>query len=662
MKHWMRFFLQSRKDAKLWLSCVLFLSLFRVALILLFRERMGHDTRAWDILAAAAYGMRYDSMVAAYAVLLPFLLSIGCLFADLQALADRVRAAMGTLFLVGSSILFVVTVGYFREFDDQFNHFVFGFLYDDTTAILTTIWKEFHPLRNFSVMALLLVPVLFAKKRFVDGGTVPEESVPRHRIPPSLRIAITLLTILLFAFAIRGSFGRRPAQRKDAGVTRDEFLNKTILNPHLSLRYAISDHRELADTKGLATFLPDGDVGAAARYLFKRDESFPDLDLYMRKTAKGPVNAPARQIFLIVMESYDAWPLLEKYRSLRLSEGLAGLAAQGLSVGSFLSASSGTMTSLAPIITGLADAGLHTSLQKSARKPYRSSVPETFHRLGYKTRFFYGGKIKWQRIDEFTKAQGFREVYGASHMGKVFSGNEWGVDDEYLFDFVANTVTDDEKSFNLILTTSYHPPYDIDVYARGYPVRKVPDDLKDLFDPGTVDLSTLGHLWYADRELAGFVRKMEGKLTAPLFAVTGDHYGRKFINSRPDFFERSAVPFVLYGREVLAGIPLPEGAAGSHIDIGPTLIERAAPRGFVYYSLGEDLLAPRKPSVGVGRGKVVGPGFIADVAGSRTVYPAPGAGNPGVLPPIEELAKRHNAVHGLSWWIIRNGPALPAGH
>lgn len=658
----MRFHLQSRRDIRLWAGCVLFLFLFRIAFILLFRERMGNDVRAWDVVVAAVYGMRYDSMVAGYTALLPFLLSVGCLFADLRAPANRVRTAAGTLFLVGSSVLFVVTVGYFREFDDQFNHFLFQFLYDDRTAILVTIWKEFHPVRNFLLMALLLVPVFVAKRRFLDRDGSPGESPPRSRISPSLRVAVTLLTILFFVLAVRGSFGRRPAQRKDAGVTKDVFLNKTILNPFLSLRYAIKDHRELSDTEGLATFLPDGDVGAAARYLFRRDESLPDLDLYMRKAARGPVNAPARQIFLIVMESYDAWPLLDQYRSLHLSEGLADLAARGLSVGNFLPASSGTMTSLAPIITGLADAGLHTSLQRTARKPYRSSVPETFHRLGYRTRFFYGGKIKWQRIDEFAKAQGFREVYGASHMGEAFSGNEWGVDDEYLFDFVANRVTDGEKSFNLILTTSYHPPYDIDVYAKGYPVRKVPDDLKDLFDPGTADLKSLGHLWYADRELAGFVRKMEGKLTAPLFAVTGDHYGRKFINSRPGFFERSAVPFVLYGKEVLAGISLPAGAAGSHIDIGPTLIELAAPRGFEYYSLGRDLLAPRQPHLGVGRGKVAGAGFLADIEGSRTVHPAPGRGNPGIPPPIEELAKLHDAVHGVSWWIIRNGPALPAGH
>ncbi len=660
MRNWTRFLLQAWKDLKLWIFCVLVLSLFRVALILLFRDRMGNDARIGDVLLAAFYGLRYDSMVAGYTVLLPFLGSVGCLFLDLRKPTDRVRNAIGSMFLVLSSVLFVVTVGYFREFDDQFNHFVFGFLYDDTAAVLLTIWKEFHPVRNSLLMALLLVPVFFGKKRFVDGPTVPEETILRMRISPAARIGITLLTILLIVVAVRGSFGRRPAQRKDAGVTKDDFLNKTVLNPYLALRYAITDRMELAGAKGLETFLPDGDVGAAARYLFGRDESLPDLDLYMRKTARGPANVPARQIFLIVMESYDAWPLMEKYRSLKLSEGLADLAARGLSVTSFLSASSGTMTSLSAIVTGLADAGLHTNFQESARKPYRSSVPETFNRLGYRTRFFYGGKIKWQRIDEFMKAQGFREIYGASHMGEGLSGNEWGVDDEYLFDFVAKTVTDGEKSFNLILTTSYHPPYDIDVSSRGYPVREVPDGLKDRFDPGIIDLKTLGHLWYADRVLADFVRAEEGKVAVPLFAVTGDHYSRKFIDAKPDFFEHSAVPFVLYGKEILAGIPLPEGTAGSHIDIGPTLIERAAPKGFVYYSLGHDLLERRNPSLGVGKGKVVGPGFIADIAGSRTVYPAPGAGNPRVPPSIEELTWLHNAVHGVSWWIIRNGTALPA--
>ena len=75
--------------------------------------------------------------------------------------------------------------------------------------------------------------------------------------------------------------------------------------------------------------------------------------------------------------------------------------------------------------------------------------------------------------------------------------------------------------------------------------------------------------------------------------------------------------------------------------------------------MGHNLLEQRKPFLGVGRGKVIGADFIADVALARTVYPVSGTGKPGNLPPIEELTKLHNAVHGVSWWIILNGSALP---
>jgi len=93
-------------------------------------------------------------------------------------------------------------------------------------------------------------------------------------------------------------------------------------------------------------------------------------------------------------------------------------------------------------------------------------------------------------------------------------------------------------------------------------LKQVPPDIAPLFD-NTTSLKMLGHLWYSDKCLGDFVKNAEGKFPRPLFAFTGDHYGRKFINAKPDFFERSGVPFILYGRDVLKGIALPQGAAGA---------------------------------------------------------------------------------------------------
>ena len=49
--------------------------------------------------------------------------------------------------------------------------------------------------------------------------------------------------------------------------------------------------------------------------------------------------------------------------------------------------------------------------------------------------------------------------------------------DEQLFDFVLRTVKDETPSFNVILTASNHPPFDLDVWAKGFPLRAMPPEL-----------------------------------------------------------------------------------------------------------------------------------------------------------------------------------------
>jgi len=161
-------------------------------------------------------------------------------------------------------------------------------------------------------------------------------------------------------------------------------------------------------------------------------------------------------------------------------------------------------------------------------------------------------------------------------------------------------------------------------------------------------------LWYSDKCLGDFVRKIEGRLPRPLFAFTGDHYGRKFINVNPDFFERSGVPLVLYGRDVLRGIKLPRGAAGTHIDIGPTLVELTAPKGFEYYSVGQDLLAPRNRFLAVGWGRIIGKDFIFDM-GSKEFHPLPGKTLPKDLPDMNELKTTYDRTYGIGWWRVKHG-------
>jgi len=656
MKGFNRFLLHFQKDVKHWLFFMLYLSFFRTCFILTFRGRIGSAAGFSDILAALLNGLRYDSMVSTIWILAPFLASVVSGFAGLGRFTDRLRSAFASLFIFLTSLAWPFTFVYFKEYDEQFNHFIFNLYYDDTKAILQTIWADYHPVPVLIVIGLLCAGALGMKKRFIQGGFRSFETIALRRYALVSRIIIGLVILAVLVVASRGSLGRRPAQRKDASITRDAFLNKAVVNPYFSLLFAVQDHALQTGRSGLKNFLPDGNVKKAAQALFSSQGSFDNLDEYLLKHAHGPKGVPPRHIFLVVMESYDAWPFVKKYASLGLTDNLSRLAKSGLSFESFLPASDGTMQSLTAIMTSIPYSYVEINYQFTARKPYPSSIAATFRRLGYRTRLFYGGYLSWQRFGDFAADQGVEEVYGAPHMSQGKATHEWGVDDEYLLDFVVGKVADDRPSFNIIMTTSYHPPYNVDVRGKGFPLTAVPPDIAPFFD-NTTSLTMLGHLWYSDKCLGDFVKKAENKLTRPLFAFTGDHFGRKFINARPDFFEKSAVPLVLYGKEVLKGRTIPQGAAGTHIDISPTLIELAAPKGFAYYSFGQDLLAPRSRFFAVGWGLIAGKDFLFDVK-KMEFHPLPGKPLPKDLPDGDELRTTFNQTYGTGWWRVRKGAEL----
>ncbi len=301
----------------------------------------------------------------------------------------------------------------------------------------------------------------------------------------------------------------------------------------MALNYAVKRHLELSKVKGLKVFIPDGDVRKAAQTFFATPAVYDDLDRYLLRYAKGARHNAPRHIFLIVGEGYSAWPLMKKYEPLGLAEGVKQLLRNGgLSVEKFVPASGGTMSSLAAIVTGLPDTGVHTNYQKTARRAYPTSVAKIFKQLGYRTRFFYGGYLSWQRVGNFCRAQGFDEIYGGGHIGSWASSNEWGVDDDYLFEFVLKKADDDRPSFNIILTTTNHPPYDIDVRAKGFNLREIPAELRASL-AADIDFIELGHYWYADQSIRIF-RRQGRENTETAF---GSDYRRPCLAQRQRYYQ-----------------------------------------------------------------------------------------------------------------------------
>ena len=236
---------------------------------------------------------------------------------------------------------------------------------------------------------------------------------------------------------------------------------------------------------------------------------------------------------------------------------------------------------------------------------------------------------------------------------------EWGVDDEELFRFVLEH-SGTEPTFNLIMSTSYHPPYNVDLESKGFDANTLKSDPLGARH-STEALRVLGHLWYSDKCVGDFVAEGERKLERPVFAITGDHYSRKqYVSARPThtLYEQLSVPLVIYGRKALEKVSFPAPLAGSHLDIVPTLVDLAAPRGFEYHAFGHDLLDQSKPEVGFGVNAVIGPNFILKINDPDHVENL--HGQSAVDVDGKELALRYRQLHALGWWRAMKGNQLPA--
>ena len=649
-------FQQLLADVLLWLALVLLFVAFRVTLFWIFGRHLSPHPSAHAFYRCLDTGLRSDTCVATWALLPTFALTLIGFVRPLGIWHQRVRQLTAVVVLTLCAAIFVVDVGYFAEYDNQFDHWIFGLVYDDLHAILTTIWKTYHVVALFLISGIALVLTVWALNKLIR---ITENAELPAFVGKKWSRAISLVVLGLWVLVgLRIWPGNYLVAVKNAGATGDIFLNKIVLNPFFALRYAIWQERNLQKTAGLRTILPDGDVRAAAEALFPKTINAPTVDDCAKRTAQGPIGAPPSDIFVVVMESYDAWPMEADYASLHLTDQLKMLGQNGVQVQAFLSAGASTIESLGTIITGLPYSRVMVNYQPAVRGGLPSAVANIFKRLGYRTRFFYGGFLSWERIGEFCREQGFDEVYGGDSVTPRTGGNEWGVDDEDLFRFVlAHAGT--QPSFNLIMSTSYHPPYSVDLAKKGLDVNTLKAN-PICARLSQSDLRILGHLWYADKSVGQFVADAEQKLERPIFAITGDHFSRKkFVSVRPmqTLYDQLAVPLVIYGRKALEKVQSPSNLAASHLDILPTLIDLAAPSGFEYNAFGRDIFDASQPQLGFGCNAVIGPNAILRVHQPGHVEDL--EGHPVSDVNGKELALHYRRLSALGWWRAMKGNEWP---
>ncbi len=190
------------------------------------------------------------------------------------------------------------------------------------------------------------------------------------------------------------------------------------------------------------------------------------------------------------------------------------------------------------------------------------TLARVFERLGYRTRFFYGGYGIFDGLKKFACANGYQEFIERPDLPSEAFKTIWGVADEYLFDALLDSQLQarerGERLFATALTVSNHKPYAIPPGRIDWPAGK---------------RKRRGAVLYADWALGRYLDRAqaEGILEHTLVLIVGDHGAR--------VYGSATIPTASY--RVPALILTPEDRwrdttidrLCSQVDLPPTLLE-----------------------------------------------------------------------------------------
>ena len=364
----------------------------------------------------------------------------------------------------------------------------------------------------------------------------------------------------------------------------------------------------------------------------------------MEKEVSFDNHKHAEHIFLIIMESLSEYHLSHEFEESGISKSMYKLinSEDGLKVPVFIQNGYGTIETLDLMITGLYSTYFPVSEMTGKIPCFDSSTGKIFKDLGYDTSFYYFGSSAWRKVGSYVLSQGFNQSYAMENM-KDKTRSIWGIYDNEGFDFIYDDIKNHKgKTFNMILTTSNHPPYDIDTKLYNIDTQKIENFLDEKYPKnkryGGINSQILSVTAYSIESVVNFVEKTYTKYPKSLFIITGDHFDRIHPNPVRDIYTSTSIPLIMYGYGV-KDIKL-KYAAASHKDID----------SFITYDNNSLIDYER---IAIGAQSIANGRFIYN--GEKLEYFNSSKKEKNDINTAKEYINKRNDGRAISWYIVNKG-------
>lgn len=570
---------------KLSLVVLLLMSISRLYLFLNYSTAGSYSY--FELFDAFFLGLRLDASMLAYTNALGVLLIFVIWLLRMNFLQEYLYSfyrVYFVLFLTFLAFLTFTDLTYFSFFGEHSTLMIFGVFDDDTEALIKTAFENY----NIPLVGLLLVGffsfLYYMIFKILRAGQKLELNLSWFK-----QLGFFLIIIVLVGLTGRGSVGIFPLAYSISDVSQDPLVNKlpqtpsfAIFDSYTQYSRSKSGHYDLIKTVGYKNQMPK------AFEVFKQTKDIDRKNLLnnlVQTTTKNEflkVNQP--HVVVVMVESFGM-PLLDyQSESFNIMGRLKKHFEEDTLFTSFISSSNGTIVSLEPLLLNITARPKSTSFAQSSylNTHFTQASAKVYKDAGYETSFVYGGDLFWRNVGSFMSRQGFDHTRGKGAIAKSLNKNldsishDWGVFDEYLYQYVYNILKNATKpQFIFVLTTNNHPPYTIPAHYKSNSLELS----KDLKEHITGDLDLVKRRFkdyaYAVDTLGGFIDEIKASPLAKnsVISVTADNNTVEGVMKYDDYYTQTKkVPFYIYlPDKLIPKEPIDTATPSSHKDIFPTL-------------------------------------------------------------------------------------------
>lgn len=588
MNRWLNWIKGIQQELKAFLFFSILFTLFRIVFLIIFQSQL--DTTTMDsILMSLWLGFRLSLKTVGSIVL------VSLLFATLPSIvwpkwkAQGVRKVWYGLVTIFFTLLFMGRIPFYTIFNSSYNAMLINGKYDDIHAIINTAINEYHGIPYLIggialsiIFSWLLVKVLNTKSYEWTPST-------KHSKWITGILSFVGFGVLFVFFRFGGAFGyTNSISWESAARLNSNLLNETILDDAQALYRVKSIAKRTSELEDI--HLTPAELHEKIQSIGGNPNSTRFDEAFTKTITTERLQQQPQSINIILGESYGLWPFLAEFNepgAYLVEQGRKYAASpQAMGTQMALAQGTGTMPAIIGLLTGMPDTGMYPNYSVGMlQEPYGLGIGPVMKKLGYKTVFWYGGFSTWQNVKNFALEQGFDEFHDASEMPSNET-NAWGVADGDMFKAI-NAYMDKhrgEKIINVIMTTSNHPPYSVNVAKEGYDADKVRKNLPDSIANTDKQINEMGHIWYADHVMGEFISKEEQSDPTSLFVITGDHSERFTFAHEEGPKVASTIPIIFYGQGIKKEWLSPN-AFGMSIQIIPTLAELVGRTGQTYEAM-----------------------------------------------------------------------------